>query len=222
MIATIIIEVSLALYTIWRYKLSVITRLVTLTLVMLATFQLSEYFVCTNNGAAAWWSRLGFAAITTLPALGIHILHVLAGKPKRLLVTVAYATMALFIGFFLLHPNAFFGHQCTGNYVIFQMAHTYGGWFTAYYYSWLVIGIMLAVYWAGQLQAKGKSAYRQLEAAWAMVAGYMVFILPTILANTVKPETKRGIPSIMCGFAVLFALILTLYILPRAAKPRTD
>jgi hypothetical protein len=38
------------------------------------------------------------------------------------------------------------------------------------------------------------------------------------VANTVKPETRQGIPSVMCGFAVLFALILAGYILPRAGK----
>jgi hypothetical protein len=54
----------------------------------------------------------------------------------------------------------------------------------------------------------------------AMVVGYLVFLVPTALANTVAPETRRGIPSIMCGFAVLFALILAVYITPRIGRLR--
>jgi len=52
------------------------------------------------------------------------------------------------------------------------------------------------------------------------MVGYLVFLVPTALAYSVSPATRRGIPSIMCGFAVLFALILTLYVLPLAATRR--
>jgi len=54
-----------------------------------------------------------------------------------------------------------------------------------------------------------------------LVLGYLVFLIPTALANSVKPETRRGIPSIMCGFAVLYAIILALYILPKVGARRT-
>jgi hypothetical protein len=43
-------------------------------------------------------------------------------------------------------------------------------------------------------------------------------LIPTGIANSVKPETRAGIPSIMCGFAVIFAILLVVYIAPRAGK----
>ena len=46
MIATFVIEVSLAIYTLWRYKLNPVTRLTVALLVCLAIFQLAEYNVC--------------------------------------------------------------------------------------------------------------------------------------------------------------------------------
>lgn len=214
----------MAIYTVWRYKMTALVRLITASLVALATFQLAEYFVCTGYGLhAEQWSRLGFIAITTLPALGTHMMHILADKPGRRMVTIAYAQMVGFIGVFMLYPMAFIGHQCTGNYVIFQLGARIGGTYAAtYYYAWLFIGIVLGMRWADELKEKGRTFRNRLESVRALIIGYMVFLVPTAIANTVKPETRNAIPSIMCGFAIIFALILTLYILPRAAEQKVE
>jgi hypothetical protein len=223
MVATMIIELSLALYTVWRYKMTELTRLVALMLVGLATFQLAEYFVCTGPGPQALpWSRLGFVAITTLPPLGLHIMHVLANKPNRRLVLTAYATMAGFITYFLASQTAFTGHQCTGNYVIFQFSQKVTGTYSVYYYGWLLAGIGLGWHWANETLAKGKKAFKRLQTIRGLIIGYLVFLVPVATVNTIKPETRRGIPSIMCGFAVMLALILALYILPRAVEVKAD
>ncbi len=219
MIATMIIEVSLAIYTVWRYKMTVLTRLATIMLLALAIFQLSEYFVCTGVGSmAAPWSRVGFVAITALPALGLHLMHELAGKPRRRLVCAAYAVMALFMASFLFSPGIFTGHECTGNYVIFQFTANVTGTYGIYYFAWLLAGIGLGFHWANQLKARGKAATKQLQSVQAMILGYLVFLVPAALAMAAKPDVRRGIPSVLCGFAVLLALILVLYIMPRAAQ----
>ena len=54
----------------------------------------------------------------------------------------------------------------------------------------------------------------------SLMFGYLVFLIPTATVNYIKPETRAGIPSIMCGFAVFFALILAFKILPLAAKKK--
>lgn len=223
MAVTFLTEVCLAAYALWHYKLNTVSRLVTTMLASLALFQLAEYFVCTGYGLQAeQWSRLGFVVIAALPPLGLHLMHALAGKTDRRLVYFSYATMAGFIGFFLTYHAAFAGHQCTGNYVIFQLADKVGGAYSIYYYTWLGLGISLGMRWANELKTRGREAVRQLRTVQALIAGYLVFLVPTALANTVRPETRAGIPSIMCGFAVILALILTLYILPRAPVPRKD
>lgn len=222
MLATLTIETTLAIYALWRYKMTEITKLLTVFLLALATFQLAEYHVCTGGSGAVQWSRLGFVAISTLPPLGIHMMHLLANKPNRRLVMGAYTSMVAFSAFFLASQTAFAGHQCTGNYVIFQFSDQVTGLYSLYYYGWLLAGIGLGIHWANQLKDKGKSSLKKLESVRALVLGYFVFLVPTAVANTVRPETRRGIPSIMCGFAVLLALILALYILPRVAELKTD
>ena len=214
MLATFIVELVLAAYSLWRYRWDMVTRLAVVMVVSLAAFQISEYFVCGGASlSAVAWARTGYVAITLLPPLGIHLLHVLAAKPQRRLVYFSYLSAALFIGYFLSYHQAFTGYACTGNYVIFQLAVHSGLAYGAYYYGWLMSTLFLAVYWLREKQA-GLAPYRRQTIA-ALLVGYLVFLVPTAIANTVKPETRQGIPSVMCGFAVLFALILVFYILPR-------
>jgi len=221
MLATFIIEIVLAVYTIWRYKMNVLARLATLMLVALAVFQLCEYHVCGGLGLRAKeWSRIGYIAITLLPPVGLHMLHVLANKPRRRLVVAGYITMAVAVGYFLIDRTAFRGYACTGNYNIFQIGMRPAIVYAVYYYGWLFTSIGFCIRWANELKRTGKSGLNRLAAVQGLIVGYLIFLVPTALANTVKPETRRGIPSIMCGFAVLFALILTFYIMPKLGKRR--
>ena len=221
MIVTVIIELFLALYGLWRYKMNTLLRLVTLCLLSLAIFQICEYNVCTGPGIrAADWARLGYVFISVLPPLGLHIMHVLAGKPGRKLVVLAYMSMAAVIVYFLTYRAAFAGYQCTGNYVIFQIGVTASIVYGVYYYGWLMTALVLGARWANQALKSGSKQLTKLRAIQAMMIGYLVFIVPTAIVYSISPSSRRGIPSIMCGFAVLFALILALYILPLVATKR--
>ncbi len=223
MIATIIVESGLLIYTLWRYKLTTLSRLVALCLLALAVFQISEYNVCTYSGLGLVnWSRIGYVAITLLPPLGLHILHVLADKPKRRLVIASYISMLGFIAYFLNYHSAFIGYQCTGNYVIFQIGLKSSLAYGLYYYGWLLTAMVYGAIWARQLAKQGSAEFRRLKTIRALILGYLVFLVPTALVYSVNPSSRRGIPSIMCGFAVLFAVILTVYILPLAAGTRQN
>lgn len=215
MLATFLIEIVLLIGVLLRYKMNTLAKLVATTLFMLGFFQLAEYFVCGGLGLTSQvWSRLGFAAITTLPALGMHIIHVLAGKKSGLVVWGSYAIMAAWIGIFTFAP-VFSSYECGGNYVIFNLNGRAEIPYSAYYYGILLLGIALAYRFSlEKLKKPMKQALR------AMIVGYLVFLLPTAAVNTINPETTAGIPSIMCGFAVLFAFILYFYVLPRGAKRR--
>ena len=77
MLATLTIEIILAIYTFWKYKLNAMTRIVIMLLICLALFQWAEYNVC--EGAIfldnLGWAKLGYIAITMLPPLGIHLIY---------------------------------------------------------------------------------------------------------------------------------------------------
>lgn len=218
MITTFVIEISLAVYTLWRYHLNEVTRIVFTLLVLLATFQLAEYMVCEGPlGSGAAWSRAGFVAITMLPPLGIHLVYALAKASRRLLLWPAYGTAAAFSVFFLVISTAFAGHVCAGNYVIFDVTPGLGAWFAVYYYGWLLAGVLLARHYG----LRGKST-RLRRSLTALSIGYAAFIVPTATVNMISPDSVKAIPSIMCGFAVILAVILVVAVIPGMAKARVS
>lgn len=214
MLATFLIEFTFAFYTIWRYKMTTVSRLAAAMLLALGSFQLAEYMVC---GGLGWthleWARAGYVAITLLPALGIHMLVSLAGKKMPALVLAAYATCAAFVTFYLIGAGSISGQACYANYAVFYTNHSSSQLFTAYYYGWLMVGTYLAWQWGMELPRRRKTLH-------AMALGYLVFILPTTFFNIIDPTTVKAIPSIMCGFAVLLAFILVIRVLPSSCEAR--
>lgn len=215
MLATFGIEIIFALYVLLRYKLDTTGRLVVALLAALAAFQLAEFNVC----AGGWIdpdlaSRLGYVVITLLPPIGLHLVYALAATQKRPLLLPAYVSAAAFAVFFLLAGNALTGNSCQGNYVIFQMTAWSVWLYGLYYYGWLFASMALCY-----RLARGRAKHTQKALYWFAI-GYLAFIVPTTIANLIEIETLYAIPSIMCGFAVLLAIILTAQVIRLKGTPR--
>lgn len=217
MIATIVIELSLAIYTFLKIKKSSVKTIAVATLILLASFQVAEFFVCQSyswvNGEMV--SRFGFIAITLLPPLGIHIANVIAGRRRNWSTITAYVLAVGFVAYFLTMPNVFVDSICSGNYVIFHLNPGASMAYGVYYYS-LLLGILtLSTY----LAISQKSKKKRLALNWLNV-GALAFLIPTGIAYWFVPGSASGIPSIMCGFAVLYAIILAVRVVPLATSQK--
>lgn len=216
MLATFIIEIAFALYIIFRYGMNKMTRLVVAILISLATFQGTEYALCGVYGTEpGLWSKIGYTAITLLPPLGIHLALTIARKSNALLLRTAYMTAAFFIAYFMFYTPAITGTTCYANYVVLEgNSSNLALWlYGAYYYGWLAIGVSLSWYYAKRSKAKNIR-----HALMSLALGYLAFIVPTTAFNIADPSTIAGIPSIMCGFAVLLAFMLVGKVVPEAAE----
>jgi len=215
MIATFIIEIACAVYTIFRYKLTPVSRLVVAMMIGLAVFQLAEYNVCEGSWGidSLTWARVGYVAITLLPPLGMHLATKLANQKRPVLVAFSYVSAAIFAYIFLFVGHGMQSQQCLGNYVIFTIAPWAITPYAIYYYGWLMAAVTYS-WQAGKtmvLESKKKALY-------ALALGYLAFIVPTTAANLISHETIAGIPSIMCGFAVLLAIVVTTVVMPNYHK----
>jgi len=213
MLFTFIIEFVFAFYTLWRYKWTTVTRLIVAMLLLLGLFQLTEYMICGGLGMGhAAWARLGYIAITLLPALGLHLVATLGKLKLKPLVIAAYVTAIAYVAYFAFAGQSIVGDVCTTNYAVFKVQ----GWGAAvygfYYYAWLLVAMGIAAFASNKKTAQANVLH------W-MVFGYASFILPTTAANLVNPATLSGIPSIMCGFAVLLAIVLVWRVLPLSKTP---
>jgi hypothetical protein len=139
------------------------------------------------------------------------MLCAISGYKKPAIITAAYATCAAFVTYYIFNPGAINGSMCYANYAVFYTEHFVAQIFGAYYYGWLMIGVYLAWQWGIELPKKRK-------ALQYMMIGYLVFLLPTTFFNITDPTTLSGIPSIMCGFAVLLAFIIVIKVLPESCK----
>ena len=219
MLATFIIEIVCAVYVLYRYKLTPITRLAAAILVCLAIFQLAEYNICEG----AWgidsltWARVGHVAITLLPPLGIHLATKLAGQKKPLLVGIVYGLATVFSLIFMFAGHGMQAQQCLGNYVIFSLAPGAVIPYTFYYYGLLWMGISYSWKAAKTLKSPTKK-----KALYGLAIGYLAFIVPTTIVNVIDPSTMAGIPSIMCGFAVILAIVLTGSVVPNYYTKRAS
>lgn len=211
MLATFAIEIICALYVVLRYKLNSVTRLAMAVLTGLAVFQLAEYNVCQGSWGvdSLTWARIGYVVITLLPPLGLHLATRIAGQKQPLLVGLAYASAAVFAFIFLFIGHGMQSQQCLGNYVLFTIAPWAVAPYTMYYYGWLMMSVGYA--WRA---AQNTSVASIKKALYALTLGYLAFIVPTTAANIIDPSTIAGIPSIMCGFAVILAVILTGFVVP--------
>jgi hypothetical protein len=207
----------MAIYTVVRYKLNTTGRLILSLLVCLGLFQLAEYFVCTQSTVAIFASRFGYAAITLLPPLGLYLMSELTKSMRRKAIVFMFLVAGLLVSYFLFVPNAFSGYECTGNYVIFQIGRSQTGAYTTYYFGLLALSL-----WKGSrfLRKADKAHKTNRQAVKWLLAGYLIFILPVATLVVVHPDTRAAIPSIMCGFAIGLAVILSAKVAPLKLKIR--
>lgn len=216
MLATIVIELGLLIWSIIKYKWSATLALVSAILFSLAMFQIAEFRTCGKvlGQAGLTWSHVGYIFITLLPPLGLHLISAIAKKKPTVLHWVADVSAALLVVIFGFIPSSIYYAVCSGNYVIFKLHYSLGFVYGVYYLGFLFAGIILAA------SSMRNAKHDQYSALLWMTIGYLVFLVPTGVANMLNPATTQGVPSIMCGFAVFYALILAFRILPQATKVR--
>ncbi len=210
MISTFLIEIGLVFYVIWRFGVNGITRLAVAVLICLAVFQFAEFNVCEGafGLSSVDWARLGYVSITALPPLGVHLIARLSGDKRRWPFRLAYVLGGVFAFYFLFITGGVSTDACLGNYVIFKQGAGSGLLYGVYYYGLLIAAIGYAIFLAKNAKANIKKSLNWL------IIGYLLFMVPTTLVNIIDPSTITGIPSIMCGFAVMLALVIAFAVLP--------
>lgn len=217
MLATFLFEIGAMVYVIARGRATRTTLLIAATLGCLAFFQLAEWMVCEQalGFDSLTWAKMGYVAISFLPALGLHIAGRLLQKRGlfQLFVWAGYGVATLFSAYFLFVTQSISAAQCLGNYALFVTPGYTMNIYGLYYYGW----ILGAGGWLLFGRNKVKQAWRRQAMVWLGI-GNLGFLLPVAVINILSPETILGIPSIMCGFAVLLAVVLVFRVYPLVQK----
>ena len=210
MLATMAIEVGSAIYILLRYRKGLFAKVAAVLLVLLGIFQLSEYQICGAHDAA-FWTHFGFIAITLLPAAGLWLISLVS--KKRHFFYIGYGIAILLALTFLFVPQSITGAYCGGNYIIFSGPAALYEFFGIYYLVYLVVGIWEAL--DIMRETPKKMIHRVLH--WFII-GYLSFMLPMGIVYAFYAPARVAVTSIMCGFAVILALIVTFLIVPNYYK----
>lgn len=212
MVATFVVEAAFAVWVAIRYRPSLFRATVVTMLICLATFQLVEFQVCAGTTEALLWTKVGVAGITMLPALGMHLIGQIT-RPS-VLVPISYVLAVSFALILAFLPGATEEATCSGNYVLL---HIRAGWvddlWSGYYALFLALAVLELVLRLVARPHAGPAAYSTKLIALTLVA-YLSFILPMAVVDIVDAALRVATPSIMCGFAVLMALLMALWIVP--------
>lgn len=201
---TFIIETALAVYTIIRYRRSRYGKLAAILIGLLATFQLSEFLIC-KGASPDVWARIGYAATIFLPVLAIDFLATYT--KKRALVPLWYAVAGAVAVMVVASPGLFGDTQCTGRFVMFSpTSSVFDFGYATYYLAALFFGI-------GQCLVEWKRTKDHRMLGW-MLAAYASFMLPTLALYAFILATRHGLGSILCGFALMMAVIMVARVLP--------
>jgi hypothetical protein len=204
-LATFLIEAGLAIYAWWRYRSSRYGRLATVFLFLLAGFQISEFMICLGNPAEIW-SRVGFVCTAFLPIIAIDF--VMDVRHKRVSLAAGYALATAISLIIFGYPGIFQDAACTGYYVVFQTQNPgFDVLYSIYYFAALFTGIFLA------LEGYGERGSNHRALFWSLI-GYAFFMVPSFALYAATVITKSAFSSVLCGFAVLLALIIAFKILP--------
>jgi hypothetical protein len=207
-LATFLIEFLFAIYVVARYKLNNFNRLAVLLLIFLGLFQFSEYMMCRTDQVVIW-GKIGIASITMLPVLGLHLITYLTHKSRWLQVGYFLVGFTLFTVFFQEAGD----FRCVQTFVTLYYDNLYDLIYTFYYFGFLIVGLFLL------LKDLSKEKMYYTERKW-MTIGYASFILPTAILYAFSQIGNFAIPSVMCGFALLFAIILVFKIIPDFNKTK--
>jgi len=215
MLFTFIVEFSFAIYILLSSKLKQSSLLIISILVCLGVFQLAEYQVCSDRSLI--WMRVGYIAITLLPPLGVHLISLVTNKVWYRYIS--YSLAALFVAAFIISTQTINSAICGGNYIMVVTSGNFISYFFPYYYYLLLaIGLLnISEYMNSQRDVSVRDHAKNRYLFW-IAFGYASFIVPTATVYFLSESARSGIPSIMCGFAIFLAIILTLKVYPLGKK----
>jgi len=188
---------------------------------LLAAYQIAEVAICANVTAAGFTPRLAFVIVTWLPALGLLLIAQLLRPRSRMLTGSAYAMLAAAAGIVVwIVVDRSFASASVCNAVYARYTHTMPRFLV---YSWFyclgLLGMIVSSGY-GTMICRDPRRQRQLVAVFM---GTVAFVALAILTSRFVPPARGALPSIMCHYALLFAIALTRLIhLERKRAYETD
>lgn len=179
-----------------------------LLLVILALYQTIEYLMCGAGVNYSWIAYLAFVNISFLPPLNLLFVLSFLGYKNKIFVLLFMPAVAFIIHYTLV-INEFAVVSCTVLYASYN--YPLGTLYGFFYYTPLIIAFYFLLTGRKKLNEQNK------KLADILIAGLIIISVPVIIAFALYFGNHYSllsiIESIMCKFALAYALALTYFVL---------
>lgn len=174
-------------------------------LLCLATYQFLEILVCANPEENVW-VRLAFVDVVWLPAISVWLLYQYAAHDRRRARIGGQAALVIAAGLCVLvvvDPTFVTGTVCSVVFATFEQ----GPGFRLVYGALYEVGLFVTIF-------GGICAIVTLEDPVAkrhtadLVMGTLGFMLPAFITQLMLRQIDPSMPSLMCHYALIMALML--------------
>ncbi len=206
-IATATFEITVAIWALRGPGNRSIIRTTAAILLFLAGYQIFEVGICANSAASGFLPRLAFIDVAWLPPLGLLLIAKLQRPRSRLTYGNAYAMFAAALGIVVWIA-------LDGGFVSSSVCNTL---FARYTNPMPRFTIYAGFYWLGLLGMIVHSGYgvrtcsdpHRRRLLFQVFAGTLAFLIPSLVVSSYLAPAEGALPSVMCHFALIFAVFLT-------------
>ena len=200
---TFAIELVMSIWVFTRNPKKPLYKVAALILFFLGAYQFSEFGLCTFNDKF-FWARFGFIIYTMLPALGVHLAYALKGSRKK--IWQVYILPVLFIAIAAIDSSFVKSAECAKYFVknSFNLSPFLTRSYFLYYGSFIVAACVLLIDFILEENNRKK---RRIYVLGLLAA--LSFTLPTFVFVLMLPSFNIYFPSILCHFAIFFAIMVT-------------
>ncbi len=206
-VVTAAFEIAVAVWALRGPGQRRIVRTTSAILLLLAGYQIAEVAICANVAAAGFTPRLAFIIVTWLPALGLLLIAQLLRPGSRTLTGSAYAMLAAAAGIVVwIVVDRSFASASVCNAVYARYTHAMPRFLIYSSFYWLGLLGMIAFSGYGAKTCRDPRRHRQLV---QIFVGTVAFVALAMSTSWFVPPARGALPSIMCHYALLFAVALT-------------
>ena len=201
-LSTFVIEFLLAAFFLLRSPRDNLNRIIALISLLLGIYQLNEFLICVTGFSL--FTKLAIMTTAVLPALGItYALIIFRKKMKFRWHVLIYLPAIFFVLMFAISDYYKQSAICSTVFIQYPSTGLLGMFFALYYLVYLVAGLIVFYF----VSARVKSVYEKRLGHFGIL-GILIFTVPTFVFLFFLPALEIQFASVLCEFALLFAIEL--------------
>jgi len=205
-IGTAIFEVSVAVWALRGPGRKPIIRTTSAILLLLAAYQIVEVLVCSRTSMHGFMPQMAFIVVTWLPPLGLLLIAQLSPSQSQLNYAISYFMLAVALSIVIwiaLDERFVSDSVCNVVYAKYSNPTPRLRIYTWFYWLGLLGMIVLPV-----LGVRSSDDPNQQRLLKFVLIGSLGFIVPGVIVTHFVAPAQGALPSIMCHFALVFAIFL--------------